>query len=309
MATDTDPEKEATGSDKTTGEQAVAALMRILTLEGVEENLFRGHSPDVGWQRVFGGQVLGQALMAACRTVEESRFPHSLHGYFMRPGDPSVPILYEVDPIRDGRSFTTRRVIGIQHGEAIFSMGVSFHIHEDGFDHQSQMPDVPPPEKLIGEDEMKKTFMEVAPEPVKQYWKRERPLELRPVSLAHYLSNKPLPPEQNVWMRATAPLVDDPHVHAAVLAYASDMTLLDTALFPHGKSIFSRSVQPASLDHAMWFHRPFRVDDWLLYAQDTPSASGARGFTRGAIYTRDGRLVASCAQEGLIRRIDPDRRC
>lgn len=286
--------------------QAMQSLMRVLDLEPLEHNLFRGISPDAGWQRVFGGQVIGQALMAACKTVDTDRDPHSLHGTFMRPGDPAIPIIYEVDRIRDGRSFTTRRVVGIQHGKAIFSMTASFHVAEENtFDHQDAMPDVPPPEDLAGEADMKATFMQVAPEPIRKYWERERPLELRPTSLEHYTSSEPLPPQQHVWLRTTAPVpapfADDPRVHAAILAYASDMTLLDTALFPHGQSIFSSAIQAASLDHAMWFHRPFQVDDWLLYAQDTPSAHGARGFCRGSIFNRAGDLVVSATQEGLIR--------
>jgi acyl-CoA thioesterase-2 len=294
------------------GQVSMQALMRVLDLEILEHNLFRGISPDAGWQRVFGGQVIGQALMAACKTVDTDRHPHSLHGYFMRPGDPSIPIIYEVDRIRDGRSFTTRRIVAIQHGQAIFSMSCSFHIVEDDvFDHQSAMPDVPPPEELADESDMKATFMQVAPEPIRKYWERERPLELRPTSFEHYTSDEPQPAEQCVWLRSTAPVpepfADDPRVHAAILAYASDMTLLDTALFPHGLSIFSRAIQAASLDHAMWFHRPFRIEDWLLYAQDAPSAHGARGFARGAIYNRAGNLVASTAQEGLIRPNKPKR--
>ena len=287
---------------------AMTGLMRVLDLERLEHNLYRGLSPDAGWQRVFGGQVIGQALMAACKTVEATRPPHSLHGYFLRPGDPAVPIIYEVDRIRDGRSFTTRRVIGIQHGKAIFSMSASFHAAEPGFDHQTAMPDVPDPETLPGEMDVDASFLKVAPEPIRRYWQTERPLDMRPQSLAHYTSSDPLPPHQNVWLRSTGPVPaphgDDPCVHAAILAYASDMTLLDTALFPHGRSIFSDGIQAASLDHAMWFHRPFRVDDWLLYAQDAPTTAGGRGFCRGAIYTRTGTLVASTTQEGLIRSKD-----
>lgn len=288
------------------GVAAMHALMRLLDLEALEVNLFRGVSPDAGWQRVFGGQVVAQALMAACRTVERDRDPHSLHGYFMRPGDPSIPIIYEVDPIRDGRSFTTRRVVAIQHGKAIFSLTASFHVAEDQpFDHQSSMPAVPLPDELPGEEDMAATFMKVAPEPIRRYWQRDRPLEMRPTSLVHYTSNAPQPPLQQAWLRTTAPVPEpygsDPRIHAAILAYASDMTLLDTALFPHGLSIFSNAIQAASLDHAMWFHRPFRVDDWLLYAQDTPSAHGARGFCRGEIFDSRGTLIASAAQEGMIR--------
>lgn len=279
---------------------AIETLLSILDLEPLEHNLFRGLSPQVGWQRVFGGQVIGQALVAAARTVE-GRGAHSLHGYFMRPGDPSIPIIYEVDRIRDGRSFATRRIAAIQHGKAIFSMSASFQLEEDGLDHQLPMPDAPPPEDLPSESELKALIVESAPEPIKRYWQRDRPLELRPVDYRHYISREPLEPAQQVWIRATGKLPDDPDIHRSVLAYASDMTLLDTALFPHGRSVFDRDLQAASLDHALWFHRPFRVDDWLLYSEDSPSASGGRGFSRGSLFTRDGKLVASVAQEGLIR--------
>lgn len=280
---------------------AVDDLLSILDLEPLEHNLFRGMSPQAGWQRVFGGQVIGQALVAASRTVPEDRPVHSLHGYFMRPGDPSVPIIYEVDRIRDGGSFTTRRVVAIQHGHAIFSMSASFQVVEEGLEHQVDMPDVPMPEDLPSEAELKEKFLAVAPESVRKYWERDRPIELRPVDLTHYFSRNKLTPAQNVWVRASAPLPDDSRIHSCVLAYASDMTLLDTSLFAHGTSVFDPKLQVASLDHAMWFHRPFRADDWLLYVEDSPSASGARGFTRGALYDRAGRLVASVAQEGLIR--------
>lgn len=279
---------------------AVETLISILDLETLEHNLFRGRSPKVGWQRVFGGQVIGQALVAAARTVE-GRAAHSLHCYFMRPGDPEVPIIYEVDRIRDGKSFTTRRVVAIQHGEAIFSMSASFQIEESGLDHQVEMPDVPAPEDLPSEADLKALFLKDAPEKVRVYWERERPIELRPVDLRHYVSREKLPPAQRVWIKTTGPLPDDPDIHRCVLAYASDMTLLDTSLFAHGRMIFDKDLQVASLDHSMWIHRPFRADEWLLYAEDSPSASGARGFNRGSLFKRDGTLVASVAQEGLIR--------
>jgi acyl-CoA thioesterase-2 len=279
---------------------AIASLLSILDLEQLEENLFRGLSPQVGWQRVFGGQVIGQALVAAARTVE-GRGAHSLHAYFMREGDPAVPIIYNVDRIRDGKSFTTRRVVAIQHGAAIFSMSVSFQVTEQGLDHQITMPTVPPPEELPSEEELKAAYLHNAPEGVRRYWERPRPIELRPVDLRHFLSREKLEPLQYVWVRATGTLPDDPDIHRCVLAYASDMTLLDTALFAHGRMIFDPDLQAASLDHALWFHRPFRADEWLLYAEDSPSASGARGFNRGSLFSRDGRLVASVAQEGLIR--------
>ena len=280
--------------------RAVDDLLQILDLERLEINLFRGNSPQVGWQRVFGGQVIGQALVAACRTVE-GREPHSLHAYFLLGGDPKVPIIYEVDRIRDGRSFTTRRVIAIQHGQPIFSMSVSFHLREPGVEHAVPMPKVPGPEELPSEAEIKATVMPMMPDPVRAYYERERPIELRPVEFDRYLSREPKAPKFNVWIRATGRLPDDPAIHQCVLAYASDMTLLDSALIAHGRTVFERSIQAASLDHALWFHRPFRADDWLLYAQDSPSTSGARGFSRGLIFARDGTLVASVAQEGLIR--------
>ncbi len=281
--------------------RAVDDLLAILDLEQLEHNLFRGRSPQVGWQRVFGGQVVGQSLVAACRTVE-GRHPHSLHGYFLLGGDPKVPIIYEVDRIRDGRSFATRRVVAIQHGRAIFSMSASFQSEEPGFDHEGvPMPRVPAPEDLPDEAEMKNSVLPRMPDPVRAYYERERPIELRPVEFERYLSRKPLEARFHVWIRATGQLPDDPAVHQCVLAYASDFTLLDTSLVAHGRTVFERSIQAASLDHALWFHRPFRADEWLLYVQDSPSASGARGFSRGLIYTRGGSLVASVAQEGLIR--------
>ncbi len=275
--------------------------MAILDLENLEQNLFRGRSPQSGWQRVFGGQVIGQALVAAQRTVIAERRVHSLHGYFMRPGDPEVPIIYEVDRIRDGRSFTTRRVVAIQHGHAIFSMSASFQVVEEGLEHFIEMPEIPKPDELMSAKKLAEQFIDHAPENVRKYWQRERPIELRPVSLKHYLSKEKLEPKQNIWMRSTGPLPSDPAIHEAVLAYASDMTLLDTALYAHGGRVFDQKIQTASLDHSMWFHRPLNIEDWHLYAQDSPNSSGARGFTRGGIYNQTGTLVASVAQEGLIR--------
>lgn len=276
------------------------SLTSILDLERLERNLFRGRSPDVGWQRVFGGQVLGQALYAACKTVEDRR-PHSLHAYFLLPGDPATPIVYEVDRLRDGRSFTTRRVLAIQKGEAIFAMSASFHAEEPGYDHQLPMPDVPMPETLPDRQEMLRSVLPHMPDAVRAYYQRERPIEIRPVEMQRYASREKMEPRFNVWIRATSALPDDPSVHAAVLAYASDLMLLDSSLVAHGTTVFDRKIQGASLDHALWFHRPFRADDWLLYAQESPSTSGARGFSRGLVYDRAGVLVASVAQEGLIR--------
>jgi len=282
---------------------AVKGLLEILDLEPLELNLFRGRSPQDRWQRVFGGQVIGQALVAACRTVEDvaARPPHSLHAYFLLGGDPKVPIIYEVDRIRDGRSFTTRRVVAIQHGHAIFSMSVSFHLHEQGLAHQVKMPDVPMPEALPSETEMKEKIWPLMPEPVRRYYERERPIELRPVELGRYLGEKSEDGRFHVWIRATGTLPDAPGIHQCVLAYASDMMLLDSALIPHGRSVFDKDIMGASLDHALWFHRPFRADEWLLYAQDSPNLFGSRGFSRGLIFARDGTLIASVAQEGLLR--------
>ncbi len=277
-------------------------LIERLDLEKLEENLFRGSSPQNGWQRVFGGLVIAQALMAAQRCVDPDRIVHSLHAYFMRPGDPSIPIVYQVERIRDGSSFTTRRVVAVQHGKAIFSMSASFQVEEPGFDHQISIPNVPAPETLMGEAEFRAAFLAQAPDTVKKYWGRERPIEIRPTSLTHYLSREKLEPQAHIWVKASGLVPDDRHYQAAILAYLSDMTLLDTSLYAHGTSIFDPELQVASLDHAMWFHRPCRLDDWLLYTQDSPSAAGARGMTRGSIFTRDGRLVASVAQEGLIRK-------
>ena len=281
---------------------AMDQLLSTLDLEKLEENLFRGSSPQVGWQRVFGGQVIAQALMAAQRTVSEDRFVHSLHACFIRPGDPSVPIVYQVDRIRDGSSFATRWIVAIQHGRPIFSMSASFQVEEGGLDHQAPMPHVTPPEELMGEKEFKELFLVQAPEVVRKYWSQDRPIEIRPVSLVHYLTKEKLEPRQDIWVRAVGTVPADRHYQACILAYLSDMTLLDTSLYPHGTSIFNPKLQVASLDHAMWFHRPCAMDDWLLYTQDSPSASGARGMTRGGLYTRSGTLVASVAQEGLIRK-------
>jgi len=278
---------------------ALAHLLALLNLQTVEDNIFLGTSPAEPVQRVFGGQVLAQALVAATRTVDPARLCHSFHAYFLRPGDPSIPILYQVDRSRDGGSFSARRVVAIQHGAQIFILAASFQRPETGFEHQSQMPLVPPPEEL--EDDQQVLLRDPAlPPALRAIVARERGFETRSV-IGRGLGDRPArSPVDHIWLRTKGAVPDDPTLHRALLAFVSDMSLLDTALLPHGKSIFS-DVQVASLDHAMWFHRPFRADDWLLYAQDSPSASGARGFNRGAIYTRDGVLVASVAQEGLIR--------
>lgn len=275
-------------------------LTSILDLEKLEGNRFQGRSPRIGWPRVFGGQVLGQALYAACLTVE-GRQPHSLHAYFLRPGDPETPIVYEVENLRDGRSFSTRRVLARQHDQAIFAMSASFQVEEPGYDHQMPMPDVPMPEELPDRDAMRDHILPHMPAPVRAYYERERPIEIRPVELERYASSEKMPPRFNVWIRAMEPLPDEPAIHQSVLAYASDLMLLDSSLIAHGTTVFDRKIQGASLDHALWFHRPFRADEWLLYAQDSPSTSNARGFSRGMVFDRQGRLVASVAQEGLIR--------
>jgi acyl-CoA thioesterase-2 len=293
------PPTESTPDSTSPG--AIASLLSILDLEPLEDNLFRGRSPQQSWQRVFGGQVLGQALVAAVRTVEAKRVAHSLHAYFLLGGDPTCPIVYSVERVRDGGSFTTRRVTAIQHGRPMFVMSASFHKTEQGYDHQSPMPKVPAPEELPSEQELKAKLIAHLPANMRSYWERERPIEMRPVDVSRYFAREPRPPEQYVWMRATGALPNDFPLHQCVLAYASDFSLLDTALIAHGKLMFDKDIQLASLDHALWFHRPFRADDWLLYAQDSPSSHGSRGFCRGSIFTRGGVLVASVAQEGLMR--------
>ncbi|MGS1094576.1 acyl-CoA thioesterase II [Aquamicrobium terrae] len=281
---------------------AMDELLSILDLEQLEHNLFRGRSPESDWQRVFGGQTIAQALVAAQRTVEPDRHVHSLHGYFMRPGDTKLPIVYEVDRIRDGGSFTTRRVVAIQHGHAIFSLEASFQHDEEGLEHQVPMPlDVPEPDTLMSQKELIGRFGENVPEGIRRYWERPRPVEMKPVMLKHYTSREKLEPKQNIWIRTSGPVPADRALQSAVLAYLSDMTLLDTSTFAHGRAVFDRDIQAASLDHAMWFHRPNALDNWILYTQDSPSTQGARGFTRGALFARDGTLIASVAQEGLIR--------
>jgi acyl-CoA thioesterase-2 len=283
-------------------QEAVDRLVSLLDLEVIEVNLFRGISPDVTQQRVFGGQVAGQAMVAAARTVDaEDGGVHSLHAYFLRPGDPSVPILYQVDRIRDGRSFTTRRVVAIQHGKPIFHLSASFQRTEPGMEHQSAMPTVTAPESLP-------SFRERwAPhaEELGDWYTRPRPIDFRTENWSPGDRRAPLPPIQRVWFKASGKLPDDPVLHTCILTYASDMTLLDTTTLPHGGEYDDKHMQVASLDHAMWFHRPFRADEWLLYDQDSPSASGARGLARGLVYAHDGALIATVMQEGLIRRVAP----
>ena len=280
--------------------EAVSALLKVLDLETLEVNLFRGRSPQTGWQRVFGGQVIGQALVAATRTVDGIAV-HSMHAYFVLPGDPKVPIVYEVERTRDGKSFTTRSVKAIQHGRPIFIMMVSFHNDEEGLENQMRMPDVPAPETLPTEEDVRRDILPMLPEPVRRYYERERPFELRPVEYAHYIGKKPTGDRFNVWFKTTARLPDDPAIHQCALAYASDFTLLDSSLVPLGRTLFDKELMGASLDHALWLHRPFRADEWLLYSQDSPNLHGSRGLSRGLIFRQDGTLAASVAQEGLVR--------
>ncbi len=282
-------------------DRSINDLIGLLDLEEIEQNHYRAVSPNEGWQRVYGGQVIGQALVAASRTVPEDRQAHSLHGYFLRPGDTTVPILYKVDRIRDGKSFTTRRVVAIQHGRAIFNMSISFQVDEPGFSHQFDAPDAPAPEGLKDERALREQWAAELPPEQAQMFNRERPIDVRPIDPVDVFHPEPRPPRQMCWMKSRERLPDDPRLHQCVLAYLSDWSLLDTATLPHAVSFLQNDMQMASLDHAMWFHRPFRADEWLLYVQDSPSASGARGLNRGMIYTRSGELVASAAQEGLMR--------
>lgn len=282
-------------------EPVLADLIALLALERLDRDLFRGHSQDLGWGAIFGGQVLGQALSAAARTVPEGRAVHSLHAYFLRAGDLKLPILYQVDRIRDGHSFATRRVVAVQEGEAIFSLAASFHASEPGFDHQDPMPEVAGPEGLLSERDLAVHLGDRVPERMRQMATRQRPIELRPVVPRNPLRPTPAPPQRHLWLRTIDELPDDPALHCYLLAYASDFSLLGTSLDPHGVSWLTPGMQMASLDHAMWFHRPFRLDDWLLYSIESPSASQALGLVRGQFFDRAGRLVASVAQEGLIR--------
>ncbi len=276
-------------------------LLDLLDLESLEVNIYRGRNRDIGTGRVFGGQVLAQALVAARRTVDEPREAHSLHGYFILPGDLAAPIVYFVDRLRDGSSFSTRQVTAIQHGRAIFSLSASFHIAEPGYEHQTPMPDVPPPEELANELDLIRGMADRIPESLRKVLTQDRPIDFRPVAPIDPFHPEKRAPVRHLWLRAIERLPDDMLTHQAVLAYASDYGLLGTALLPHGVAPRSPALQLATLDHALWAHRPFRADEWLLYAMDSPAAAGARGFTRGAFYTRDGTLVASVAQEGLMR--------
>ncbi len=284
-----------------TGQGAVDELLGILDLEQLDENEFRGESPEIGLQRVFGGQVAGQALVAAGRTVDPSRRVHSLHGYFVRPGDPAVPITYQVENIRDGRSFSVRRSVARQHGKTIFFMSASFQVTEEGLDHQVSPPDVPPPDEVPTMTERLARY----PERLGIWSMIPRPIDVRYVGEPGWVrpGDRPVSARQQVWMRIDGKLPDDPLLHACALTYASDLTLLDAVLGQHGEVWGPGGFVGASLDHALWFHRPFRADDWFLYDCASPSASNSRGLATGQMFTTDGRLSASVVQEGLLRRV------
>lgn len=276
-------------------------LVELLDVSPTGGDHFQGENEDIGFPNIFGGQVLGQALMAACRTVED-RLPHSMHGYFLRPGNHDIPIDYEVQRVRDGRSFTVRRVIARQAGREIFTCAVSFQVKEDGLEHQIDMPAAPSFEGLQSEAELFKTWASKFPEALREKWGRERSVEIRQAGQQDPFKPVVSEPVKQSWIRVRGNLPDDPVLHCSLLAYASDFSFLGTSLLPHGYSVIARDVQVASLDHALWFHRGFRIDDWLLYDKESPTASGGRGFNRGAFFNRDGILVASAAQEALIRK-------
>jgi acyl-CoA thioesterase-2 len=288
-------------------DRRLADLLKQFELERLEVNLFRGESRDIGSPQVYGGQVLGQALMAASSTLPAELVVHSLHAYFLRRGDFNLPIVYQVDRSRDGHSFSSRRVIAIQNGQQIFTFSASFQKPEQGFDHQVDMPKVPAPEELPDWDRPSPAVASTLPEKTQQYLARERPFQMRPVECVNLIRPEAGPPLQHVWFKLVDRLPDDARLHRCLLAYMSDFGLLSTATRPHADAIGDNGLMMASIDHAMWFHRDFRIDEWLLYVLESPSASGSRGFTRGSIYTRDGRLAASVAQEGLIRLFDKKR--
>ncbi|MCB5314442.1 acyl-CoA thioesterase II [Yersinia intermedia] len=281
--------------------QALKKLLDLLFLEKIEEGIFRGQSEDLGLRQVFGGQVVGQAIYAAKQTVPAERAVHSFHSYFLRPGDSSKPIIYDVETLRDGNSFSARRVSAIQNGKPIFYMTASFQSPEEGFEHQNTMPDAPPPEGLMSETDIARQFAQMIPEKVREKFIGHQPIEMRPVKFHNPLQGSVEEPNRYVWFRANGTMPDDLQVHQYLLGYASDFNFLPTALQPHGIGFLEPGVQIATIDHSMWFHRPFRLDDWLLYAVESTSASGARGFVRGQIYDREGILVASTVQEGVIR--------
>ncbi len=281
--------------------QTLDTLVNLLTLERIEENLFRGASQDLGFPQLFGGQVLGQVISAASQTVDAARHVHSLHGYFLRPGDSHQPVVYDVDRVRDGGSFSTRRVSAIQKGQTIFTGIASFQADENGYEHQLAMPDVVDPDELPSEWDLLHKLSPLVPERVMEKLRRPKPIEIRPVTVQDPANPQPIEPVRHLWFRADGTLPANPALHKYLLAYASDFSFIGTALQPHGVSSWSKFIQLASLDHAIWFHREVKIDDWLLYSIDSPWAGNARGFARGSIFNRQGQLVASVAQEGLIR--------
>ncbi|MBX9915342.1 MAG: acyl-CoA thioesterase II [Pseudomonadaceae bacterium] len=281
--------------------QVLDDLVALLSLEAIEQDIYRGNSQDLGFRQLFGGQVLGQCVSAASRTVEESRHVHSMHGYFLRPGDVSLPLVYQVDRVRDGGSFSTRRVTAIQKGQPIFTCAASFQSDEQSASHQLPMPDVPGPENFKSETELARLIAPMIPERMRERATSAKPIEIRPVTLINPFAPKPCEPIKYVWFRADGDLPDDPQLHKYLLAYASDFNLLTTSMQPHGVSVFQKFMQVASLDHSLWFHADLRMDDWLLYAMDSPWSGNSRGFSRGSIFNRRGQLVASVAQEGLTR--------
>jgi acyl-CoA thioesterase-2 len=287
--------------------QVLADLLALLELEPIEENLFRGRSQDLGYRQLFGGQVLGQGLSAASKTVEPGRHVHSLHGYFLRPGDVSLPVVYTVDRVRDGGSFTTRRVVAIQKGQPIFTMMASFQAEEPGPTHQTPMPQVPGPEGLPTDIDLLRRHAHRIPERVRDKFLGAKPIEMRPVAALDPFAPEPAEPVKYVWFRANGEMPEDPQVHKYLLAYASDFNLITTMMLPHGLTVMQPGLQIASLDHALWFHGNLRVNDWLLYAMESPWSGNARGLAHGRIFTRDGRVVASVSQEGLIRKRAPEK--
>ncbi|MEA9390817.1 acyl-CoA thioesterase II [Acerihabitans sp. TG2] len=286
--------------------QQLDHLLTLIQLEKIEQCLFRGQSEDIGRPQVFGGQVVAQALFAARQTVPADRHVHSFHSYFLRPGDVTQPIIYQSVNLRDGKSFSAREVNASQNGETLFSLTASFQTGEQGFEHQNSMPDVPPPEALRSEQNIARQLSASLPAGIREKITRDRPIEMRPVTFHNPFQGIQEKPQRYIWLRARGHLPDDRDCHEYLLGYASDFNFLPTALQPHGRGFMEPGIQIATIDHSMWFHRPFRIDDWLLYAVDSPSACGARGFVRGQIFSRDGILVASTAQEGVIRQVALD---
>jgi len=281
--------------------QVLTELVSLLTLEKIEDGIYRGQSQDLGFKILFGGQVMGQAVSAALETVEADRMIHSLHSYFLRPGDAYKPVVYEVENLRDGKSFNTRRVKAIQNGKAIFYMTASFQKLEKGFEHQDEMPNVPTPDEVASYNDFIFDHQEFIPENIRGKFLTEKPIEVRPIQEYNWVHPKKSPPLSQMWIKANGSVPEDPRTHFCMLAYCSDFQFLTTSLMPHAASHWHPNFQIASVDHAMWFHRPFKIDEWLLYSTDSPSACGGRGLVKGQIFNQKGELVASTMQEGVIR--------